>query len=182
MPTSKGRKIGKLGHFGEGTIAVDCGGRLLKLFPGALLALQQYVHNRRFLEGTRIAVASSAVTPLAVDIAYAALNMLEVFPGISVREVLRMGWEQHGDGFEGNIKIGRSYPLSASKADTHFPLLQRDTGMKFENMLYFDDCIWDDHCSHVGRRWGVVTWKTPRGLQERDWYDALVKYDREKSK
>lgn len=174
IPTSADRSVGVLGRSQQqGVVAVDCGsGQMLRLFPGSLLALQEFSSGK--YENTRFAVASSAVTPHATKIAYAALDLLEVYPGLTVRQVLSIGWDE---GFSGNIKIGRSPPLSANKAMTHFPLLQKDTGIDYDRMLYFDDCIWDDHCGQVERKCpGVVTYRTPNGLQEADWLAALQKY------
>jgi magnesium-dependent phosphatase 1 len=179
IPTPTDRCLGVLGKSQQqGVIAVDCGsGQLLRLFPGSLLALQEFSTGR--YPNTRFAVASSAVTPHATRIAYAALDLLEVYPGMSVRQVLSIGCDAS---FDGNIKIGRSPPLSANKAMTHFPLLQRDTGIAYGKMLYFDDCIWDDHCGQVEMKCpGVVTHRTPNGLQESDWQAALEKYQAVKS-
>ena len=45
-------------------------------------------------------------------------------------------------------------------------------------MLFFDDCNWGDHCKNVEQKCpGVVTMRTPRGLQEREWANALMAYD-----
>ena len=76
-----------------------------------------------------------------------ALDVLEVVPGVTVREVLAMGWPE---GFEGNLQIGRTPPLSSNKAATHFPRLRALTGVPYDRMLFFDDCNWGDHCGKVG--------------------------------
>jgi magnesium-dependent phosphatase 1 len=65
------------------------------------------------------AAASSADTPLAVSIGRKAMTMLEVAPGVTVRQVFALGWPE---GFEGNMQIGRTSPLSSDKAHTHFPI------------------------------------------------------------
>ena len=174
IPSASDAVKGKLGKSEQnGVIAVNCGNDRLQLFPGALLALQSYVQGE-LGEDTKIAVASSADTPQAVQIAKAALSLLEVLPGVTVRDALQRGWEQ---GFEGNILIGRERPLSSSKAHSHFPLLQANTNIPFEGMLYFDDCNWDDHCRHVTMKCkGVVAHRTPEGLTEDDWFAGLKKY------
>ena len=61
-----------------------------------------------------------ADTPLAVSIGRKAMSMLEVDAGVTVRQVFAKGWPE---GFEGNLQIGRSPPLSSDKAVTHFPIL-----------------------------------------------------------
>ena len=73
--------------------------------------------------------------------------MLEVTPGLSFRGLLARGFP---DGFDGNIQIGRSPPLSSDKT-THFNLLQKNTGVAFNKMLFFDDCGWSDNCAVVER-------------------------------
>eukprot|EP00854_Cymbomonas_tetramitiformis_P009026 gene9026-10696_t len=96
--------------------------------------------------GMRIAAASSADTPFAVQVGRKALTMLEVVPGVSVWEVFLTGWDN-----DGNMQIGRTPPLSSNKAATHFPILRSNTGIAFDKMLFFDDCNWGDHCGKVER-------------------------------
>ena len=91
---------------GEGVVAAMSGNTPIALHPGALRAFQQIWLGT--LE-TRAAAASSADTPLAVRIGRSALDVLEVFPGVTVRQVFAKGWP---DGFEGNLQIGRTPPLS----------------------------------------------------------------------
>ena len=81
-------------------------------------------------------------------------------------------------------QIGRQRPkLSPNKARSHFPNLKAETGIRYDKMMFFDDCNWGDHCTMVaqgcreeasGR--GVVTVKTPRGLGEREWQQGLEAY------
>lgn len=125
--------------------------------------------------GVRIAAASSADTPLAVSIGKKSMSMLEIFPNVTMRDVFAMGWD---DGFEGNIQIGRTHPLSSDKSKTHFPILHRETGIAYDKMVFFDDCNWGDHCSNVAAACpGVITQKTPTGLQEIEFFQALSMYD-----
>lgn len=168
-------KLGKLDE--EGVIGVRCGSyeSTLRLFPGALAILQGFV-NGSYGSRTRIAVASTAVTPLATKIAHKALSMLEVVPGVTVRDALAIGWDKS---FNGNIQIGRSPPLSTSKARSHFPAIQRETGVAYNQMIYFDDCNWDDHCAEVASSCpGVITQATPHGITEREFLIAVQKYSR----
>ena len=48
------------------------------------------------------------------------------------------------------MQIGRSPPLSSDKT-THFRLLQENTGVPYDRMLFFDDCGWSDNCAVVER-------------------------------
>lgn len=169
------RLIGDLNGRGDGVIGVRSGADVVTLFPGALQALQE-VHDGEH-EGMRLAVASSADTPLAELIGRQAMGALEVVPGVSVRDVLCRGFE---DGR--NLLIGRQPPLSVDKSLSHFPLLQEATGIPYEEMLFFDDSLWSDHCAFVERNCpGVVTQRTPRGMTVKEWRDGLRKYA-EKSK
>eukprot|EP00605_Chrysophyceae_sp_TOSAG23-4_P002152 GSChrysophyteH1.ASY1.ANO1.2380.1 assembled CDS len=123
--------------------------------------------------GMRIAAASSADTPLAVRIGRAALELLEVAPGVTVRSVFALGFPQD---YDGNMQIGRSPPLSSKKEQTHFPILRRETGVEYADMLFFDDCNWGDNVGNVNRALGVVGQRTPHGLTESDWSDGLHLY------
>eukprot|EP01035_Chromulina_nebulosa_P019468 gene19468-25350_t len=176
IPDDSCKIIGKLGRANvEGVIGVKSGYEQIRLFPGALLALQDFISGKLKSGNTRLAIASSADTPRAVQIAQRALNLLEVLPGITVSQAFSIGWNE---GFTGNIQIGRSSPLSSNKAVTHFPIIRKETGIEYNKMLYFDDCTWDDHCANVELKCpGVVTLRTPNGLQESDWILALKKFD-----
>jgi len=163
-----------------GVVGARSGGDIIKLHPGALHALQRF-HAGDY-PGMRCAAASSADTPLAVSIGRSALDLLEVVPGVTVREVLAMGFPE---GFEGNLQIGRTPPLSSNKAQTHFPFLKRETAIPFDKMLFFDDCNWGDHCAAVGNGCrekasglGPVTVRTPRGLQVADWEEGVAAYQK----
>jgi magnesium-dependent phosphatase 1 len=44
-------------------------------------------------------------------------------------------------------------------------------------MLFFDDSAWSDHCAMVERACpGVVTQRTPRGMQPDEWRRGLTKF------
>jgi len=79
-----------------GVVGARSGGDIIKLHPGALHALQRF-HAGDY-PGMRCAAASSADTPLAVSIGRSALDLLEVVPGVTVREVLAMGFERASRG------------------------------------------------------------------------------------
>lgn len=161
---------GDLNGRGEGVIGVRSGGDVIRLFPGALAALQEVADGK--YEGMLLAVASSADTPLAEKIGRSAMAMLEVLPGLTLKELLMRGFD---DGR--NLQIGRQPPLSSNKARTHFPILKEKTGIPYDQMLFFDDSLWGDHCGQVEAECpGVVTQRTPTGLQEVEWRNALRKF------
>lgn len=166
--------MGDLNGRGRGVVGVKSGSDTIKLFPGALQALQEFADGD--LDPARLAVASSADTPFAAEIAQSALRILEVLPGVTVRDVLGRGWPKD---FEGNVWIGRTKPLSSDKSRTHFPLLKEATGIDYDKMIFFDDSNWSDHCLMVHQNCpGVVTQRTPRGMQYSEWKLAFSNYDK----
>lgn len=170
VPSEKDAVRGTLGELQqEGVIGCKSGRDTISLYPGALRALQQF-HAGNY-PNMRIAAASSADTPQAVRIGRAALSLLEVAPGVTVRQVFALGWPE---GFEGNLQIGRSPPLSSQKERTHFPILREQTKVEYSCMLFFDDCNWGDHVGNVTRACpGVVGVRTPHGLREEEWDKGL---------
>ena len=171
IPTAKSIVQGNIID-GEGVSAVRSGNELIRIFPDAMVVLADIYRGK--YGNMRIAAASSADTPRAVQIGRAAMGLLEVLPGVTLREVFGRGW---AEGFKGNMQIGRSAPLSSNKAETHFPLIKQSTGISYADMVFFDDCNWGDHCSNVARLCpGVVTQRTPRGLRKSEWEAALNAY------
>ena len=136
IPGEKDIVRGSLGAYGEGVIGVKSDYEMIRLFPSAMKVLQD-IYLNVYGNNLRIAVASSADTPHAVSIGRAAMNLLEVLPGVTLRQVIAKGWPE---GFEGNIQVGRTPPLSSNKAETHFPILRRETQIAYENMIFLDDC------------------------------------------
>jgi hypothetical protein len=65
-----------------------------------------------------------------------------VVPGVSMYDVLTADYP---DGR--NLQIGRQPPLSSNKAATHFPILLRELDVPYDEMLFFDDSMWSDHCT-----------------------------------
>ena len=152
--------------------AKNADGEVVKLFPGALKVLQDFVKGK-FPENARIAAASSADTPFAVKCAYSAMEVLEVVPGVTVKEVFASGWE---DGFTGNLQIGRSGKLSSNKV-THFTQLKKETKVQFDRMLFFDDNNWGDNCGDVEKGCpGVVAVATPHGLTVENFQEGIKKF------
>ena len=168
---------GPLGPHGEGATGAWSGRQKISLFPAALEVLQDFYLNK-YPSTMRIAAASSADTPHAVRIGRAAMDLLEIVPGVTMREVFAKGWEaEKAPGFDGNMQIGRSPPLTSDKATSHFPRIRQETGVPYDRMLFFDDCNWGDHCGKVERQCpGVVTQRTPDGLQYSEWLSGLRAY------
>ena len=163
VPTVDNVVRGDLNGRGEGVIGVMSGRNKISLHKGSLVAMQEHADGA--YPGMRVALASSANTPLAERIGRATLGLLEVTPGVTGWDVLMRDW----DGCDVN-QIGRQPPLSPNKAATHFPRLKEATGVPYSSMLFFDDCNWGDHCGQVAAACreadgvGVVTYRTPSGL------------------
>lgn len=171
------RKVmGDLNGRGEGVIGVMSGGDKISLHKGSLISLQEHFDGK--YPGMKVALASSADTPFAEKVGRKALKMLEVVPGVTVWDILMRDW----DGVDVN-QIGRQPPLSSNKSKTHFPFLREKTGIRYDRMLFFDDCNWGDHCLMVEQNCkeedtgkGPVTVRTPSGLGEREWRLGLKLY------
>ena len=167
--------LGDLNGRGRGVIGVKSGRDVVKLFPGALQALQDYADGK--FPNSKIAAASSADNGRAVACAHASMSKLEVLPGLTMKELFNRGFEKN---FAGNIQIGRSGKLSSNKT-THFNQLKSETGIQFDKMVFFDDCNWGDNCAVVARL-GVVTMRTPNGLTYDEFTGCLEKYNKIRSK
>ena len=140
VPTQESRVMGKITPTGEeGCIGVRSGHHVIRLYDDARTILRDYYLGTGFLPETRLAAASSADTPLAVSIGRAAMGLIEILPSVTMRDVFAKGWPA---GFESNLQIGRSPPLSSDKAATHFPILQAATKTAYADMIFFDDCNW----------------------------------------
>ena len=168
---------GDLNGRGSGVVAVLSGRHQIRLHKGSMLALQNHYDQK--YPGMRVAFASSADTPLAEQIGRASLQLLEVVPGVTVWDlVVGRDWK----GRDVN-QIGRQPPLSSNKAQSHFPFLKQATKIRYDRMLFFDDCNWGDHCGMVATGCrepdtglGPVTVRTPTGLTEAHWVEGLQKY------
>ena len=49
-------------------------------------------------------------------------------------------------------------------------------------MFVSQDCNWGDHCARVSAKYGVVSQKTPSGLQWKEFVQAMAKFDRKARK
>lgn len=137
MPSKK--IMGDLNGRGEGVIGVMSGRDKISLHKGSLISLQEHYDGK--YPGMKIIMASSADTPFAEKVGRAALDLLEVVPGVTVWDLLMRDF----DGQDFN-QIGRQHPLSSNKSKTHFPFIRKLTGIRYDRMLFFDDCNWGDHC------------------------------------
>lgn len=136
-------------------------GSTVVLFEGAKKALQElYLLRDTAWAGTRVAAASSSEEP---TYSAACLDMLEILPGVKMREVFSY------------FAIGRTGELSSDKR-THFAKIHRESAVDFQNMLFFDDCNWGDHVAKIYQAHGVLGARTPKGMTYSEWRDALDVY------
>lgn len=177
IPTEKNIVRGDLNGRGEGVVGVMSGRNQISLHKGSLQGLQEHADGK--YPDMKVAFASSADTPKAEKIGRASLKLLEVLPGLTVWDlVVGRDWE----GKDVN-QIGRQPPLSSNKAQSHFPRLKKATGIRYDRMLFFDDCNWGDHCGMVASGCresdtgvGPATVRTPYGLGEKEWQTGLETY------
>ena len=142
------------------------GGSTVKLFPGALRALQElYLQRDTAWAGTLVAAASSSEEP---SFSAACLGLLEILSGVKMREAFSY------------FAIGRTGELSSDKR-THFSKIRRESGTDFRKMLFFDDCNWGDHVAKIQNAHGVLGARTPNGMTYAEWRGALDMYARERS-
>jgi len=174
---------GDLNGRGEGVVGVLSGGYQISMHSGSRLALQN--HYDGLYPGMKVAFASSADTPFAEKVGRATLKLLEVVPGVTVWDLV-VGRDWNGKDVN---QIGRQPPLSSNKARSHFPFLKKATGIRYDRMLFFDDCNWGDHCGMVasGCReadsgMGPATVRTPAGLRVADWEKGLQIYAKQAKK
>jgi magnesium-dependent phosphatase 1 len=168
---------GDLNGRGRGVVGVMSGRNQISLHRGSLLALQNHYDGQY---GTmKVAFASSADTPFAEKVGRASLKLLQVVPGTTVWDLV-VGRDWNGQDVN---QIGRQPPLSSNKARSHFPFLKKLTGIRYDRMLFFDDCIWGDHCGMVSAgcresdtNQGPATVRTPNGLGIREWEKGLEEY------
>jgi len=175
--------LGDLNGRGEGVIGVMSGRSKISLNKGSLIALQSH-HDSKY-PNMRVCFASSADTPQAERIGRAALKLLEVVPGTTVWDLV-VGRDWKGEDIN---QIGRQPPLSSNKSATHFPILRELTKVRYDRMLFFDDCNWGDHCGQVERackesdtKKGPTTVRTPFGLGPDEWATGLEKYAKNNKK
>ena len=96
-------------------------GQQVSLFDGARRALYELVTNPIYKD-VQVAVASTSLEP---SYSHACLRGIEILPGQSMRDVIKFD------------QIGRSGRLTSRKT-THFRLLHEQSGIPYEEMLFFD--------------------------------------------
>lgn len=134
----------------------------VRLFDGARLALRELALDPKY-RGIKLAAASSSLEPAY---SHACLRGIEILPGLTLRQMFTYD------------EIGRTGKLSPRKT-SHFSELHKDSGIPFEEMLFFDDCNWGDHCADVTNTFGVVSQRTPSGMTIDEFHRGLEKYRKE---
>ena len=110
-----------------------CAGRdTVKLFPGAQTILKLILEDKRFAT-TKIAVASSTTEPAFANLCLGALPA----------DVSGLREERVAD----LIDYRQIYP--GSKGRQHFPALHKESGVPYDQMVFFDDCT----CAHPRPHW-----------------------------
>jgi len=137
-------------------------GPTVRLFDGARQALREIALDEKY-KGVIVAAASSSEEP---TFSHACLNGIEVLPGLTMRDMFKYD------------QIGRTGSLTSRKT-THFRALHEESGVSYNEMLFFDDCNWGDHCADVTSNFGVISQRTPRGMQLSEFHAGLEKYRKE---
>lgn len=135
------------------------------LFDGARRALREIAVDPKY-KGVLIAVASSSLEP---TYSHACLKNIEILPGLTMRGMISYD------------EIGRTGHLTSRKT-THFHALHTDSQIPYDDMLFFDDCNWGDHCEDLSTAYGVIGQRTPNGMQLSEFYEGLDKFHKSKKK
>lgn len=155
---------GDLAGRGEGVAGLRCGkhGETVRVFPGALVALQELYEHPGW-KGVKVAAASSSEEP---SYSAACMRTLEFLPGVTLDTVFADPALR---------QIGRTGKLSSDKR-THMAEIRKASGIDYEHYLFFDDCNWGDHVGRLEKSHGIVGQRTPRGLTEAEWRAAVEKF------
>lgn len=182
------RRRGRGGGFDWGGYNTD-DEEVVELYPGARLALRELVMNPKY-RGIKVAFASTSLEP---SYSRACLDGIEIVEGVTMRSIVS------------HAQIGRSGRLTSRKT-THFRLIHEESGVPYEEMLFFgkcidcccriyclqsslylpdkttqinsmlDDCNWGDHVGDVNKEFGVVGVRTPQGLRLEEFHLGLDKF------
>ena len=129
---------------------VAAGRDTVRLFPGADAVLQKLASDTAY-DGVQVAVASSTTEPAFAN------KCLDNFP-LSGGKFATVGEL---------VRFRQIFP--GSKGGQHFPNLKAETGISYDQMLFFDDCTYGDNCANVASHCpGVTCVRTPHGLTEED--------------
>ena len=139
----------------------------LRLFPATLALFQDIFTNRNGIyKGVQWGVASSSLQP---DYSHLGLELLEVFPGQNLKSLFDPRL----------VQVGRTGKLTSRKT-THFALLKAESGIEYSDMLFFDDCGWDDHVADLNQALGVVGVRTPTGVGSNEFLQGLALFQASK--
>ena len=128
---------------------VKAGTDVVRLFPGALAVLRTIIADKERFADTRVAVASSTTRPA---FAHTCLDELVVDQRTRTKLATLVAFRQ-------------IYP--GSKGSEHVPELARESGVPYEECLFFDDCTYGDNCADVASKCvGTLAVRTPHGLTE----------------
>ena len=134
----------------------------VRLLDGARQVLYELATEPRYREIV-LAAASSSLEPSYSQVC---LEKLEIRQGLTLADMLSF------------VQIGRTGKLSPDKR-THFRQLHEESGVDYEEMLFFDDCNWGDHVGVVQREFGVVGQRTPAGLDWHDFQQGMESYHKQ---
>jgi len=132
---------------------------IVELYPGARLVLRELATNPKYKE-VKIAVASTSLEP---SYSRACIDGLEIVEDVTMRDMISYA------------QIGRSGNLTSRKT-SHFRLIHEQSGVPYNEMLFFDDCNWGDHVGDLQSAFGVFGVRTPNGLSLDDFHKGLKKF------
>lgn len=127
------------------------GSDVVRLFPGARNVLHRLLVEPQF-QNVQVGVASSTTEP---SYATTCLENLPIDPtgdrGERVADIIDFREIYYGN-----------------KGLDHFPQIKQASGVDFQDMIFFDDCIYGDNCGIVARHCpGILSVRTPNGLTEK---------------
>ncbi len=156
---NEGNEVGTTGMKVPGT------SQTVYLFDGARRALRELALDPKFKD-VLVAVASTSLEP---SYSHKCLDHIQILPHVTMRDMISYD------------EIGRSGHLTSRKT-THFEALHYASQVPYNEMLFFDDCNWQDHCEDVSRSFGVTSQRTPNGLKLNEFHTGLDKYRKNKAK
>jgi hypothetical protein len=139
---------------------VRAGRQVVRLFSGVAPAFAALATPR--FAATRVGLASSTAQPhhAAACLTHMRLDAADPASTLGAR-----------------VSFREIYPIHNKAA--HFGKLRAASGVPFEGMLFFDDCIWSDNVGEVMRQCpGVVGLAVPDGLTAERWEAGLKAYAR----
>jgi magnesium-dependent phosphatase 1 len=128
---------------------VAAGDDTVRLYPGAAAVLRRLLVDPTF-STVKVAVASSTTEP-----AHAArcLEQLPIDP------------KEREERMADLVDFRQIYP--GNKGRQHIPALAKESGVPFDEMVFWDDCTYSDNCADVAAGCpGTVCVRTPEGMTE----------------